>query len=127
MIIELPASFSNRKRVIWTKTWRRDGFHRETLTYEDKAALNRKSKVASFLKAMRFDYVPAIKGKYYFQSLMSNLHDMLETTVEEKIRDASSSFTKTINENTQPILDEVLSRLGLRTSIELPGNLRSLF
>lgn len=127
VIIKPPPSFTNRNPVIWKKTWRRGGLHRETLMHEDKTVINSKSKIAAFLKAMRFDYVPAIKGKDYFQKLMSKLHDMLESTVEEKVHEASGSFTKTINENTKPILDEVLSRLGLQTTIQLPGNLRSLF
>ena len=127
IVIKPPTSFANRNPVIWKKTWRREGLHRETRMYEDKSEIDPKSKVASFLKAMRFDYVPAIKGKDYFQTLMSKLHDMLEATVEEKVREASGSFTKTINENTKSILDEVLSRLGLETTIQLPGNLRSLF
>lgn len=127
IVVEPPPSFANRKPVIWKKTWRREGFFSETLMHEDKAAIDSKSKIAAFLKTMRYDYVPAIKGRDYFQTLMSKLHDMLEATVEEKVRQASGAFTTTINENTQPILDEVLSRLGLQTSIELPGNLRSLF
>jgi hypothetical protein len=83
--------------------------------------------VAAFVKAMRFDYVPAIKGKDYFQALMSKLHDMLEATVAEKVHEASGTFTKAINENTKTILEEILARLGLETTIQLPTNLRSLF
>ena len=107
IVIKPPPSFTDHNPVIWKKYWRREGFYRETLMHEDKAEINPKSKVAAFLKAMLFDYVPAIKGNDYFQALMSKLHDMLEATVEEKVREASGSFTKTINENIQPILDQV--------------------
>ena len=127
IVITPPASFAKRDPVVWKKTWRRDGFHLSTLNQKDGSEIAPKSKIYSFLKAMRFDYVPAIKSKDYFQTLMSKLHDMLEATVEEKVREASGAFTKTINENTKPILTEVLARLGLQTTIELPTNLRSLF
>lgn len=127
IVVKPPPSFKNRTAVVWKKVWRRGGFHREVLMLEDKTKIDPRSKVAAFLKAMRFDYVPAIKGREYFQALMSKLHDMLEATVEEKVREASGSFTKTINENTKPILEEILSRLGLTTTIQLPANLRSLF
>ncbi|MFN3652653.1 MAG: hypothetical protein ACK47B_24005 [Armatimonadota bacterium] len=76
---------------------------------------------------MRYDYVPAIKGKEYFQGLMGSLHDMLEATVEEQIRAASGSFTATINHTTQPILDSIRENLSLDTTIQLPSNLRDLF
>lgn len=127
VVVKPPPSFKNRTPVVWKKIWRPVGFHRQVLMLEDRTEIDPKSKVAAFLKAMRFDYVPAIKGRDYFQALMAKLHDMLEATVEEKVREASGSFTKTINENTQPIPEEILDRLGLSSTIQLPANLRSLF
>lgn len=122
-----PDSFANRNPVIWKKIWRKTGLHVDSLLHLDKTEIKSTSKVVPFVKAMRFDYVPAIKGTDYFQSLMSKLHDMLKATVEGEVRDASGAFTKTINDNTKPILDEILKRLGLETSIQLPPNLRELF
>ena len=127
VVVEPPPSFNNRNPVSWKKIWRRGGLYHEALTHEDRTPIDPKSKVAAFVKAMRFDYVPAIKGSDYFQALMSKLHDMLEATVEERVRQASGAFTASINANTQPILDEVRTRLGLETTIQLPSNLRSLF
>jgi hypothetical protein len=125
--VTLPASFRNRNPVIWRKTWRRTGLHSDEFRHQDGTAVSPKSKIAAFLKAMRLDYVPAIKGPDYFQSLMGNLHDMLERTVEEQVRTASGAFTSAINTNTQAILDEIKDRLQLQTSIALPSNLRDLF
>lgn len=122
-----PDSFTNKNPVIWRKVWRKGGIHSDVFWHKDKTEVSPKSKIASFLRAMRFDYVPAIKGSDYFQSLMANLHDMLEATVEEQVRTASGSFTATINQNTAQILSEIRDRLGLQTTIELPGNLRDLF
>jgi hypothetical protein len=122
-----PSSFTNRNPVIWRKTWRHTGLHSDEFRHRDKTAVSPKSKIAAFLKTMRFDYVPAIKGPEFFQSLMGNLHDMLERTVEEQVRTASGAFTSAINTNTQAILDEIRDRLELQTSIALPSNLRELF
>ncbi len=131
IIIEIeirpPAGFSNQKTVVWKKIWRRGGLHDERTWYRDGTEINAKSKIDAYLSAMRFDYVPAIKGKDYFQALMTKLHDMLEATVEEQIHTASGSFTATINDNTKRILEQIQTRLGLETSIQLPSNLRDLF
>ncbi len=127
VVINPPPSFANHKPVIWKKTWRDYGLHHEKLVHEDQTEITPRSKIAAFLKAMRFDYVPAIKGKDYFQALMSKLHDMLEVTVAEQVHEASKTFTNTINQNTQPILKEIFDRLELETTIQLPTNLRSLF
>lgn len=125
--IRPPSSFANQSPIVWRKTWRRDGLHQDSFKHRDGLEVSSKSKIAAYLRAMRFDYVPAIKGKDYFQALMTKLHDMLEATVEEQIRTASGSFTATINENTKRILEEIQKRLNLETTIQLPSNLRDLF
>jgi hypothetical protein len=125
--VQPPSSFTNKKPVVWKKVWRKSGIHVDEFYHTDRSAVSPKSKIAAFLQAMRFDYVPAIKSADYFQSLMANLHDMLEATVEEQIRNASSSFTTAISANTAQILSDIRDRLGLETTIELPSNLRDLF
>ncbi|CAN5488214.1 hypothetical protein BH09SUM1_BH09SUM1_18910 [soil metagenome] len=122
-----PPTFANRRPVIWKKIWREEGLHAEDIIHKDRTRVSHQSKIAPFLRAIRFDYVPAIKGPQYFESLMAKMHDMLEATVEEQIRQASVSFTDTINTNTALILSEINTRLGLQTKIALPSNLRELF
>ncbi|MGI8740464.1 MAG: AAA family ATPase [Gammaproteobacteria bacterium] len=101
VIVELevtpPRTFSNNVPVLWRKVWRKGGIHRESIRHEDRSELSSRSKLPAFLNAIRYDYVPAIKGEDYFQTLMTNLYDMLEATVEEQVRQASGSFTETIN------------------------------
>lgn len=122
-----PESFSNREPVLWQRAWRRDGLHSERIRYKSGGEPSSRTKVNAFLKAMRYDYVPAIKGPEYFKQLLRSLHDMLEATVAEDVRAASGSFTKTINNNTKTILKDIEERLGLPTTIELPTDLRELF
>ena len=125
--ITLPETFRTQTPIMWKRIWRKEGFHKETIKHRDGSEISPRSKIMAFLRAMRFDYVPAIKGGEYFQSMMGNLHDMLEATVEEQVRAASGSFTETINNNTKDILKQIQERLGLETTIELPPNLRELF
>jgi len=125
--IALPESFSTRKDVVWTKVWRAEGIHFDGFIHYDKSKVKPRSKIASFLRAMQFDYVPAIKGEDYFQHLMACLYDMLQQNVQSAVRDASSSFTDTINKNSKGILQEIEEKLGLSSTIELPANLRELF
>ena len=127
IVIRPPSNFTNQSQIAWKKIWRRDGLHQESFKHQDGTNISSKSKITPYLRSMRFDYVPAIKGKDYFQALMTKLHDMLEETVEEQIRSASVSFTSTINVNTKRILQQIQQRLNLETTIQLPSNLRDLF
>ncbi len=122
-----PKTFRNRNPVVWKKIWRSGGLEHDSKIHVDRSPVSASSKISAFLKAMRYDYVPAIKGPDYFNRLMSNLYEMMEATLEGKLRSASSSFTATINESTRPILEDIRERLKLDSTIELPANLRSLF
>ncbi|MEL6196001.1 MAG: AAA family ATPase [Myxococcota bacterium] len=122
-----PPTFKDRKKVRWKKSWRRNEQVRETLKYLDGKPIEGKGKIRYFVRAIRYDYVPAIKGPTFFAELMSSLYDMLERTVAHQVRAASSAFTETINTNTTAILEEIKERLGLDTRIELPPDLRQLF
>ena len=127
LTISPPDSFSNPNPVTWTKVWRREGLHKEQICHVDRNALSPKNKFRTALRSARYDYVPAIKGEPYFGRLLGKMHDMLELTVEEEIRDAAGTFTDAINAQTKSIITELLDRLALDSSIELPPNLRDLF
>jgi energy-coupling factor transporter ATP-binding protein EcfA2 len=125
--VKPSAGFRDQRSVTWTRVWRREGLHKDEVKYSDGAPLGGKTKVSSLLRNARLDYVPAIKGKDYFSELLASIHDMLERTVEKQIRSAATSFTKSINEHTTSIVDDILKQLGLKSSIELPSDLRELF
>jgi hypothetical protein len=76
---------------------------------------------------MRFKYVPATKGTDYFSELLGELHDCLSTTVDVQIKAAATNFTDTINKHTEAILRNLEERLGIKSSIQLPSDLKSLF
>lgn len=126
IIIELkivpPDTFNIKPPVTWTKEWRKEGLVSDLFSPNPS-----RSKLGSFLRAIRYDYVPAIKGEIYFQNLMGQLYDMLARTVEQDMRNASESFTGIINNNTNKILNNILIQLGLKTTIELPSSFRDLF
>jgi hypothetical protein len=130
LTLKPPPSYE-ASEVYWRKSWRVGGLFEEgtELRHNDKnkTPLKRRSRVPGLLDAIRFEYVPAVKGNDYFGKLLGALHDVLVDTVESKIRTASGGFTSTINESTQRALDEIERKLGIKSSIELPSDLRDLF
>jgi predicted ATP-dependent endonuclease of OLD family len=59
---KLPATFNVAGLVIWRRVWRQDGVHQNEIRLANGNELPARSKVYSYLKAIRYDYVPAIKG-----------------------------------------------------------------
>lgn len=128
LTLKLPASY-DAAEIHWKKVWRVGGPHEDgtELCHVDKTPLKNRSRVPALLNAIRFEYVPAVKGNDYFETLLKALHDVLVDTVADEIRSASGGFTSTINEKTRSALDDIETKLGIKSTIELPSDLRELF
>lgn len=124
---KLPTTFNVAGLVIWRRVWRQDGVHQNEIRLADGNQLPSRSKAYSYLKAIRYDYVPAIKGPEYFERLLSTVYEMLDATVRGDIRTAAAGFTGEIQRHTKGILADLESQLGLKSEIELPTDLRQLF
>ncbi|MFM0687320.1 AAA family ATPase [Paraburkholderia strydomiana] len=124
---KLPDNYSLDERVVWTKKWRQQGIHLDQIQTESKTPLPGRSRAESFLRSMRYDYVPAVKGEDYFHRLLAAVYDMLDATVRDSIRNAATGFTKNISSHTRTILSELEARIGLKSEIQLPTDLRTLF
>jgi hypothetical protein len=128
LTLKLPASY-DAAEIYWKKVWRVGGEYEPgtELCHVDKTPLKPRSRVKALLDAIRFEYVPAVKGNDYFETLLKALHDVLVDTVADEIRSASGGFTSTIHDKTRSALDEIETKLGIKSTIELPADLRELF
>jgi hypothetical protein len=128
LTLKLPASY-DAAEIHWKKVWRVGGEYEPgtELLHVDKTPLKPRSRVPALLGSIRFEYVPAVKGNDYFETLLKALHDVLVDTVADEIRSASGGFTSTINDKTRSALDEIETKLGIKSTIELPSDLRELF
>jgi hypothetical protein len=127
LTFKLPTSFKLGQLVVWRRVWRQTGLHSDQIRLADGQELPSRSKGYAYLKAIRYDYVPAIKGPEYFERLLAAVHDMLDATVRSDIRTAAAGFTSEIRRHTREILADLESQLGLKSDIELPSDLRQLF
>ena len=127
LAFRLPSSFNLGQQVVWRRVWRQTYLHSDEIRLADGQELPSRSKGHAYLKAIRYDYVPAIKGPEYFERLLAAVHDMLDATVRSDIRTAAAGFTSEIRRHTKEILADLESQLGLKSDIELPSDLRQLF
>lgn len=127
LTFKLPGTFKLGEPVLWKRIWRQEGLHKDEMRLASGKELPSRSKAYSFLKAIRYDYVPAIKGPEYFERILSAVYDMLDATVRSDIRAAAAGFTTEIQRHTTGILSNLEEQLGLKSEIELPTDLRQLF
>ncbi len=127
LVFSPPASYSAKEKIHWKKCFRSRGLHSESIVMAQSGELPKRSRIRALLQNLKYYYVPAIKSPEYFSDLLGMLHDMLATTVEDKMRDASKSFTKSIREHTEGILKDIKEEFDLESSLQLPDDLRALF
>ena len=130
LIIDPPASrFKNAKPLRWTKKWKRDGSvidERMYLNADGKVITNRDN-VYKWLDKLKYRYVPAIKGKDYFNSLMGDLHDVLDEAHSVIMKTQGKGFISGIQKITEEITLELAKQIGLANTIQVPSDFRSLF
>lgn len=127
LTFKLPSTFNLGEPVMWKRIWRQEGQYNDEMRLVSGKELPSRSKAYSFLRAIRYDYVPAIKGPEYFERILSAVYDMLDATVRSDIRSAAAGFTTEIQRHTTGILSNLEDQLGLKSEIELPTDLRQLF
>lgn len=128
LTLKPAANFKIQDEIIWTKVWRQEGIKKDEMLHPGRRAVRAQTnKFVVQASRVRYDYVPAIKGEAYFSELLGTMYDMLERTVETQLRDAAGQFTMAVNSHTQSIIEELMQRLGLESTIELPPDLRTLF
>ncbi len=128
IFIDPPVTYSEKRKIVWTKVWRVSGIVENSKKFEDETEINDgRSKIVSWLENIRYKYVPAIKSSDYFSQLLSNLYEALEETVDTEIRDASGNFIKHIRDHTSDLEDELKKVLGFKSNIQIPNTINTLF
>lgn len=129
LIIDPPAHrFKNAQLVRWTKRWKRDGSVLEDRIYlESGKPLSSKDNVSKWLDKLKYRYVPAIKGKEYFNSLMGDLHDVLLEAHDGVMSGQGAGFIEGIQEVTKSITKELDAQIGVPSAIQIPSDFRILF
>lgn len=127
IIINAPKNYIGSKDIKWTKVWRRTGLYLEEIVFVDGTNFPKKSKLYSWLKNLRFTYIPAIRGTLYFQIMLAKLHDTLAETIESELRLAGDDFIRKIKTNTEGMIKEISKRIDIESQIRFPSNLQTLF
>lgn len=127
LIINAPKTYKDSKDIKWTKVWRSSGLFIDNVIFTDGKSFPKKSKLNSWLKNIRFTYIPAIRGTSYFQILLANLHDTLAETIEVELRTAGDDFIGKIKSNTEEMTKEIFKRMEIKSQIRFPSNLQALF
>lgn len=122
----IPDTYMEKGEYIWRKTWRITGVTEEFLNSKGEKPSMR-SKVPSALKKIKYRYVPAVKSKEYYKSLLSELYYTVSAVIDSPLEPSVEEFSRVLQDYTKSISDEVSNRIGLSSSLSIPENLSGLF
>ena len=95
IVIELelqpPAHYRDAEAIIWRKVYRggpQDPFPDE-IRRKDGQPFSPNSRVNYWARSLAFEYVPAVRGRPFFNILKRRLHAALAATVAGKLKEAS--------------------------------------
>lgn len=124
-----PVNYADSGPVVWRKTYRTDSLTPDTdvVFKRDGLEFARGSRTEYWVRHLAFEYVPAIRGRQFFEILKRRLYTTLSTTVAPKISSASSAFLADLRREVAKIETESERLLSLKTEFALPGDLGELF
>lgn len=124
-----PKNYSDNGPVIWRRIFRAESTapFSELLIRKSGEDFSSGSRVAYWVKNLKYEYVPAIRGESFFVILKRRLYTALAATVAHKLTTASGAFLKELRKELSAIESESKRLLDLQTEFSLPGDLGELF
>ncbi|HHA2917099.1 MULTISPECIES: ATP-dependent nuclease [unclassified Stenotrophomonas] len=133
IVIELelqpPAHYRDSDAITWRKVYRagQQTPFPDEIRRKDGKPFSPNSKVNYWARNLAFEYVPAVRGRPFFNILKRRLHAALAATVAEKLKEASGMFLEGLRAEVAKIEQDSLRLLDLRTEFSLPEDLGDLF
>lgn len=123
----IPKGYKDNGIYIWEKTWRTDNYFKEKLTNESGNVPSPRSRIPGALKRIKYRYVPAVKSKEYYKSLLSDLYIAVSASLTNPLTKSTENFSTALKEYTKHISDDVASRLHITSELTVPDNLSDIF
>lgn len=124
-----PSNYADSGPVVWRKAFRADSVGSEpgTIFKRDGSEFAKGSRTEYWVRHLTFEYVPAIRGRHFFDILKRRLYTTLATTVAPKITSASAAFLADLRKEVAKIESDSERLLHLKTEFALPGDLGEFF
>ena len=120
--------FKLKSDIKWIKRWKQDGsIIEDRIIVNSNTSLSSSDNVSKWLDKVRFRYVPAIKSQSYFESLMGDLHDVLNLRYEEEIAKSGGDFIFGLQQLTNGLTLNLNQILGIPNTLQTPSDFKALF
>ena len=121
--VQMPATFKDGGIKTWTKRGRKEGLYNDNAT----ELFSRGTKGTTFLSRIKYMYVPAIKSADYFKYLLSQVYDSMTEVADSALKDLNKKYSSELQEITHGLSENLQNVLHMRSDIQMPRELSTLF
>lgn len=124
IVFAIPERYSYHDDVVWTKTWREGGLHKDSSA---EWSFTPYSKVPTLLKRIRYKYVPAVKSDNYFKLLLADLYMSIAKEANSELIEKAEEYSYALEGFTQKIGLRVQKTVGIKSNLTMPTNQVDIF
>lgn len=121
--IIIPESFKENGIKKWRKVWRIDGLHKDNVSELFSAG----SKGLTFINRIKYFYIPAVKSNEFFKGLLSNVYASMTQAANSSLRELNDQYSNELQSLTWALTQQLQNVLGMRSAIQMPSNLSTIF
>lgn len=121
--IIVPGSFNESGIKIWKKVWRSEGLHSDNFSQLFKP----KSKGFTLFDRIQYLYIPAVKSNEFFKDLLSKVYTSMTKTADSALKELNEKYSEQLQNLTKNLSEQIQNVLGMRSAIQMPSDLNTLF
>lgn len=127
IVFDIPDSYSESGEYTWTKVWRTGSYFNETILNAAGNPPNPKSRVPGALRRIKYRYVPAIKSREYFKTLLGDLYTAVFSSINNPLEGSVETFSTALRDYTQELSDDIARQLQISSLLSFPEDLNDIF
>ena len=124
---DIPDTYSESGEYTWTKVWRTNGYFVETILNSQGNSPNPKSRVPGALRRIKYRYVPAIKSREYFKTLLGDLYTAVFSSINNPLEESVNTFSASLRDYTQELSSSIEQQLQISSLLSFPDDLNDIF
>ena len=124
---EIPDTYSGSGTYNWKKTWRWDGLFESVITKSNGEKPASKSRIPGALQRIKFRYVPAVKSKDYFKTLLGDLYTAVFSSAKNPLGASVNTFSNELKKHTSDLSQNIEQHLSISSMLSFPEDLNDIF
>ena len=124
---QIPDTYKDAGIYIWKKSWKSSGIVDNEIVNQNGDKPTGRSRIPGILKRIKYRYVPAVKSKEYFKSLLTELYITVSSVINSPLESSIQQLTDSIQQYTGQISEDVNRIIGMDSKIAMPNNMSELF